>query len=128
MRSSAQLKDGHLRSLMHGPHPDDMHEPSGFFQAVGFENDVPYPEWGSKILVGHLCSSGIMAPNDELERPRAPSNRRRGRTLPQGARGASHFRCHGRSKLLLERGGSSLISPSALMTNAVSKYSVSSLR
>src|ERR1700733_7330428 len=70
MRSSAQLKDGHLRSLMHAPHPDDMHEPSGFFQAVGFENDVPYPEWGSKILVGHLCSSGIVAPNGELERPR----------------------------------------------------------
>jgi len=54
MRSSAQLKNRHLRTLVHEPHPNLVHEPRGFFQAVCFKDDVPYPEWGSKISVGHL--------------------------------------------------------------------------
>src|SRR5580658_3461616 len=64
MRSSAQLKDSQLRFSVHGPHPDGVHEPRGFFQAVGFKNDVPYPEWGSKIFVGHLFPPGgeVLAP------------------------------------------------------------------
>jgi hypothetical protein len=42
-----------------------VHEPRGFFQAVCFKNDVPYPKWGSKILVGHLSPPGgePLAPN-----------------------------------------------------------------
>ncbi|HEX3603306.1 MAG TPA: hypothetical protein VHU43_04390 [Steroidobacteraceae bacterium] len=54
MRSSAQLKDGHLRPFVHGAHPNRVHEPRGFFQPVCFESDVPYPEWRPKIFVAQL--------------------------------------------------------------------------
>ena len=57
MRSSAQLKDSHLRPFMHGPHPDRVHELRGFFQSVCLKSDVPYPEWRPKILVAYLNSS-----------------------------------------------------------------------
>jgi len=69
MRSSAQLKDGHIRPFMYGPHSDRMHESRGFFQSVCFKRDVPYPEWGPKILVTHLIPPGeALAPNDQIER------------------------------------------------------------
>jgi hypothetical protein len=65
VRSPAQLKNSHIRPLVHGPHPDGVHEPRRFFQAVGFKNDVPYPKWRSKIFVGHLFLRGgeVLAPN-----------------------------------------------------------------
>jgi len=54
MRPSAQLKDSHLRPFVHGLHPDREHELRGFFQSVCLKGDMPYPEWGPKILVAHL--------------------------------------------------------------------------
>jgi hypothetical protein len=58
MCSAAQLKDSHAWLLVHASHSDGVHELRGFFQAVCFKNDVPYPQWRSKILVGHLLFSG----------------------------------------------------------------------
>src|SRR5882757_4512740 len=69
MRSSAQLKDSHIRPFVHAPHSDRVHESRGFFQSVCFKRDVPYPEWGPKILVTHLLPPGeALAPNDQIER------------------------------------------------------------
>jgi hypothetical protein len=52
-------------------HPDREHELRGFFQSVCLKGDMPYPEWGPKILVAHLIPPDeAYAPNGEVERPR----------------------------------------------------------
>jgi hypothetical protein len=88
MRSSAQLKDSHLRPFVHGAHPDRGHELRGFVQSVCLKDDVPYPEWGPKILVAHLMPPvEALAPNDELERPSAAVSRATwAHTLPKRPR------------------------------------------
>ena len=45
VRSPAQLKHGHIRPLMHRPHPDRAHELGGLFHPIRLEYDVCYPDW-----------------------------------------------------------------------------------